>query len=319
VLAEPSSALGRSLASFEVVLSDVLAQFAKNFLLNDLSEEVSDDFFDRDQPAFAFPLPRREPRRRPSGIEQVHQARVSIRRLRSTLRTFEELFESEWLSPMASELSWYAATLGEVRDFDVLGSSLSETVSLIDDDRVRTIVTSHLGHQRDIAQDQLTKERSTKRYARLVNDVATIGSTVRFREDLPGSALENLRHEVRRTWKRVKIRGREAKNSPTNEHLHRLRIELKRLQCACEVVALVDTADATKVARAAEISQTHLGVVHDQAVASTWLRTLVVDEPRLRKPLRAILRMHDEQRKVAKSGWLDELAKVERRWRRWDI
>ncbi len=220
---------------------------------------------------------------------------------------------------MASELSWYAATLGEVRDLDVLRSSLSETVTLIDDDRVRTIVTSHLGHQRDIAHDQLTNERSTKRYACLVSDAATIGTTVQFREDLPGSALENLRHEVRRTWKRVKDRGREAKNDPTNEHLHRLRIELKRLQCACEVVALVDTADATKVARAAEMSQTHLGVVHDQAVASAWLGTLVAGEPRLRKPLRAILRAHDEQRKAAKSGWRDDLAKVERRWERWDI
>lgn len=235
------------------------------------------------------------------------------------MRTFEDLFDTEWLTPMASELSWYAAVLGEVRDLDVLRASLSKTISFVDDDRIRTIVTSHLGHQRDVAQDRITVEKSTTRYACLVHDVATIGTTAVFKADLRGSGLENLRHEVGRTWKRVKERRREARNDPTNEHLHRVRIELKRLQCACEVVALLDTAHATKVARAAESSQSQLGVVHDQAVALAWLQTLVVDEPRLRAPLRVMMRAHEEQRSVAKVGWLNGLAKVERRWDRWGI
>jgi hypothetical protein len=62
-----------------------------------------------------------------------------------------------------------------------------------------------------------------------------------------------------------------------------------------------------------------LGVVHDEAVASAWLRALVVAEPRLKRPLSAIIHAHEDERRAAKRGWLDELHRVERRWDRWGI
>ena len=62
-------------------------------------------------------------------------------------------------------------------------------------------------------------------------------------------------------------RARPERDS-SNENLHEVRIELKRLQCACEVLGLVAGKPAVKVARAAETTQTKLGVVHDEAVAA---------------------------------------------------
>ena len=319
VLAAPSSSLERSYATAGGVLADVLDQFARNFLLNDLSVQESHKLLEGAKANVTFTLPRREPRRRDSTIEQVHQARVSIRRLRSTLRTFSELFEPAWSSPLATELSWYAAVLGEVRDLDVLRDSIAKTLWHIEDDRIQTLVSSRLDHQSQAAHDRLAIEKSTKRYACLVDDIATIATTAQFAEELPGHALEALHDEVRRTWVQVKKLRRKARIDPSNEHLHRVRIELKRLQCACEVVGLVDTKQALKVAHGAASAQTHLGVVHDEAVASAWLRALVVAEPRLKQPLRAIIRAHEEVRKEAKDGWLGELSKVERRWDRWGI
>jgi CHAD domain-containing protein len=319
VLAVPSNDLERSYATADVVLTDVLDQFARNFLLNDLSVEQSHKLLESAKVNVTFTLPRREPRRRDSTIERVHQARVSIRRLRSTVRTFGELFTPEWSSPLETELSWYAAILGEVRDLDVLRDAIAKTLWLIDDDRIQTLVSSRLDRQSEVAQDRIAIEKSTKRYACLVDDVATIAAAAQFVEAQPGPALEVLRHEVLRTWGHVERLRRKAQRDPSNERLHRVRIELKRLQCACEVVGLVDTKQALKVARAAASAQTHLGVVHDEAVASAWLRALVVAEPRLKRPLRAIINTHEEVRKEAKVGWLDELAKVERRWDRWGL
>jgi CHAD domain-containing protein len=319
VLAAPSSDLERTYATAGVVLSDVLDQFARNFLLNDLSVEESHKLLERTKSSVTFSLPRRKPRRRESTFEQVHQARVSIRRLRSTLRTFGELFEPAWSSPLATELSWYAAILGEVRDLDVLRVSLEKTLWLIDDDRIQTLVSSRLDRQRETAQERITIEKSTKRYTCLVDDVATIATSVQFAQQQSEPALEALRHEVRRTWGEVKRLRRKAQKDPSNERLHRTRIELKRLQCACEVVGLVDTKRALKVAHAAASAQTHLGVVHDEAVASAWLRALVVSEPRLKQPFRAIIRSHEDVRKEARDGWLEVLANVERRWDRWGL
>ncbi len=62
----------------------------------------------------------------PSG---VHQARVSTRRLRSDLRTFEVVVEREWAEGLRDELKWLADALGAVRDSDVLGMRLQRDLA----------------------------------------------------------------------------------------------------------------------------------------------------------------------------------------------
>jgi CHAD domain-containing protein len=52
--------------------------------------------------------------------EDVHQARVATRRLRSDLRTFRGLVQAAWASELRDELGWLAGILGAVRDRDVL-------------------------------------------------------------------------------------------------------------------------------------------------------------------------------------------------------
>lgn len=61
-------------------------------------------------------------------VEQVHQVRVGIRRLRSALRCFEE-----WVTPPPDELvdglRTLFATLGQSRDSDLLGSGVSTALA----------------------------------------------------------------------------------------------------------------------------------------------------------------------------------------------
>ena len=118
-------------ATADLVIVDVLDQFARNFLLNDLTEEQSGKLLEASRGAPVFQLPKREARRRDTVIGQVHQARVSVRRLRSVLKAFIELFDPDWSAPMLVELSWYAAVLGEIRDFDVLRSNIASSLALV--------------------------------------------------------------------------------------------------------------------------------------------------------------------------------------------
>jgi CHAD domain-containing protein len=301
-------------ATADLVIANVLDQFARNFLLNDLTSEESAKLLEASRGAVDFQLPRREARRRDTVIGQVHQARVSVRRLRSVLRTYAKLFDPEWAGPMLVELSWYAGVLGEIRDLDVLRSGIVKSLWLVEDEPLQSEVVRRLDRRIGEAQERGALERTTKRYALLVDEIATIGSSVAFDTNAKGPALEVLSTQLKRAWREVRKATREARADSNNENLHEVRIELKRLQCACEVLGLVAGKPAVKLARAAETTQTKLGVVHDEAVAGAWLKSLSVAEPDWKEPLREIRAFHKEARQVAKRGWRESIDDVERSW-----
>ena len=56
--------------------------------------------------------------------EDVHQARVATRRLRSDLRTFDGVLDPIWVSHVRSDLKWLGSALGDVRDTDVLAGQI---------------------------------------------------------------------------------------------------------------------------------------------------------------------------------------------------
>jgi CHAD domain-containing protein len=302
-------------ATADIVIADVLDQFARNFLLNDLTSEQSGKMLEASRGERVFQLPRREPRRRDTVIGQVHQARVSIRRLRSVLKAFIGLFDPDWSSPMLVELSWYAAVLGEIRDLDVLRSGIAKSLLLVEEEPVQAVIMGRLDRRMDEAQERGALERSTKRYALLVDEIATIGTAVAFDARAKGPALDVLSSQLKGAWRDVRRAANKASHDSNNVNLHELRKELKRLQCACEVLGLVAGKPAVKVAQAAEATQTKLGVVHDEAVASAWLKSLVVAEPHWKEPLREIRAFHKEAHTDARRGWRESIDDVDRRWR----
>ena len=67
--------------------------------------------------------------RRGGDPEDVHQARVATRRLRSDLRTFGDFVYEEWATSLRAELRWLGAELGEVRDAEVLLARLRADIT----------------------------------------------------------------------------------------------------------------------------------------------------------------------------------------------
>ena len=55
-----------------------------------------------------------------NGDDPIHDTRVAVRRLRSTFRTFKKAFDEGAVRDLDTELTWYGALLGEVRDHEVL-------------------------------------------------------------------------------------------------------------------------------------------------------------------------------------------------------
>jgi CHAD domain-containing protein len=299
------------------VVGAALGQFATNFLLNDPGTEQSAGRSNTLVSSTVLAIPGHEPRRRDSPVERIHQARVSVRRLRSTLRTYGALIEPEWASALAGELSWYGDVLGVARDLDVLRATIVGSLRLVDDELLRESLLGRLDRSISDAAAQGVEQRASARYARLVDDLASIEAGVRFVDRANGPASEVLETLLDRTWLDALEAYCDALKRRSTGRLHRLRITLKRLQYASETVGVVRGKAAVKTARAAEELQTRLGTVHDANVALEWLRELAVDEPVHCRPLRDLTVFHKTARREARRGWRGAMRRIERSWRRW--
>ena len=105
--------------------------------------------------------------------------------------------------------------------------------------RSETVILGRLQQRIDEAQERGALERATKRYALLVDEIATIASSVAFDWPGQGPARDVLGTQLNGAWRDVRRSSEVARADASNEHLHHVRIELKRLQCACEVFGLV--------------------------------------------------------------------------------
>lgn len=65
-------------------------------------------------------------------IATIHPTRVAIRRLRSTLRTFD-VYRASAATALNDELAWFATLLGDVRDVDVVWRRLDDALDGTDD------------------------------------------------------------------------------------------------------------------------------------------------------------------------------------------
>lgn len=103
--------------------------------------------------------------------EDVHQARVATRRLRSDLRTFRAYLPDDWSAETRAELGWLAEALGRARDADVLFERLHGQADSLDR-RDGAGVAGLLGRlvaERDFARRQVLSVLDSDRYGELLD------------------------------------------------------------------------------------------------------------------------------------------------------
>jgi CHAD domain-containing protein len=103
--------------------------------------------------------------------EDVHQARVATRRLRSDLRTFRAYLPEDWSTEVRAELGWLAEALGRARDADVLFERLHGEVDGLDqrDAGAAGALLGRLVAEQDQARQHLLGVLDTDRYADLLD------------------------------------------------------------------------------------------------------------------------------------------------------
>ncbi|MGH9021728.1 MAG: CHAD domain-containing protein, partial [Acidimicrobiia bacterium] len=170
--------------------------------------------------------------------EDVHQARVATRRLRSDLRTFGTLVDRDWAGALRSEATGVAALLGAVRDPEVLMERLlRQAATLPESDRagIEPLV-ARLAEQRNKARVALLDELDNPRYAGLLERLVDAAADPALDPvaSQPGSRV--LPGVVRRPWRRLNRAVQDLPQDPPDALLHEIRIHAKRCRYAAEAV-----------------------------------------------------------------------------------
>lgn len=206
--------------------------------------------------------------------EAVHQARVGIRRVRSTLRTFRPLLDQAWSASLRDELKWLAGLLGDVRDADVLHDRLARRVASLDeaDAAAARQLLEDLLAQRGAARTRLLEAMGQERHTALLDRLVTAAQAPAVLPEAAAQPATTTRSLVRKAWKKLRKAVRRAGDAPTDAELHRIRIQAKRARYAAEAVEPVVGKPARRFATAAADLQDVLGEQHDAVVAEAWLR-----------------------------------------------
>lgn len=209
--------------------------------------------------------------------EELHDMRVSTRRLRAALAQFAPALPvraGHW----RDELGWLADVLGTARDLDVQMEQLAEwSAEAPDDDRealggLGRVLTAH----RESAHTQLLAALDSTRYARLVNGFGTMlrrGWSSRF-PAARARALEVLPESVGRLHASARKAAKRAQRTAEPADYHRLRIRCKKLRYGLEFASDLYPVETGRYRRHLVGLQDVLGKLQDAQVASAQLRTL---------------------------------------------
>jgi len=210
--------------------------------------------------------------------EDVHQARVATRRLRSDLATFGSLLDETWVTHIRGELYWLAGELGAVRDADVLLARLERhTAELGGPDAVAaTVLLRTLDTERARARSRAGDALATPRYAALLDQLVGASRMPPFTEAAALRASDVVPARVGKAWGHLAKAVDQVGDDTPIELLHEVRKKAKRCRYACEAAVPVCGKEARRLGAAVAGVQGVLGDLQDAAVAEAWLRSRAV-------------------------------------------
>lgn len=208
------------------------------------------------------------------GQDPIHDTRVAIRRLRSTLRVFGKLLDTDAVGDIDGELKWFAGLLGEVRDCQVQRRRFDTALADLPSELVLGPVAGRIDNDLQgielRARQVVTEEMNSARYLDL------LAILQRWRTDLPVTghlSAKALRKRADRAAAKADSRLLTALDNDDDSDLHRARKAAKRARYAAELLTPIDPGTTRTVKHYKKI-QTVLGDHQDSVVAAETLRRL---------------------------------------------
>lgn len=213
------------------------------------------------------------------GLDPIHSTRVAIRRYRSTLRVFADLFDDEQAERFDEELSWYAGLLGEVRDRQVQRARFSAAVHALPEELVLGPVASRI--ENDLLAEQIrsravvTTELDGDRYRDLLTTLTTWSQKLPLVDGAEDVGEKSLTKFARKASKKVARRIDQAIELGDDEALHKARKAAKRARYAAELMQpILGKKEAKAEIKKFKHVQEVLGEHQDSVVAAQTLQKL---------------------------------------------
>jgi CHAD domain-containing protein len=217
------------------------------------------------------------------GLGGIHPTRVATRRLRSTLRIFAAYVDPDRAQAFDTELSWYAALLGQVRDREVQRARFATAIGELPDEQVLGPVAARVEQylRTEQAQHQLTLDKALngRRYLALLAESARWVTDPPF-TDLATEKPAALRAQVQAAARKVK-KHLAAGLGPggDDEDLHKARKAGKRARYAAELAGPVLGKKVKNTVKQYQELQDILGDLQDGVVAADLLRRIAAGTP----------------------------------------
>ena len=217
-----------------------------------------------------------------AGENVVHTTRVGVRRLRSTIRVFAELYDVPRAGNLEDELVWWAGLLGAVRDQDILLAGLSERIAELPPELilgpVESTIQAEIAVRRKVGADTVAEALDSDRYRKLVallqgwrNDPPMTNEA----EVDPAEVTGYVKRAGKKAQKRlVGAVAAQKAGEDADELFHSARKAAKRHRYAVEAAAPMLGSKAEKAIQRRKDLQDVLGGHQDRIVQRAFLRDL---------------------------------------------
>jgi CHAD domain-containing protein len=222
---------------------------------------------------------------RRGGAEGIHRLRTTTRRLRSELRSLENLVDRQWREHIEEELKWLAGRLGEVRDVDILLARLKKGALRQDgggssEDALVPLFAT-LQARREQTARSLNDALRSDRYRGLLTCLERAAERPALADAASEPCRSALPAVATAAWRRLKKLGRGLKSSDPDAEFHELRKRAKRVRYTAELIAPIMGQRANRAAagfiRLLTQIQDTLGEHQDAVVAAGEIEHVLTD------------------------------------------
>lgn len=220
--------------------------------------------------------------------DAVHQMRVTVRRLRSTLQSFSGIVSEQDTRQLRAELKWFGGVLGGARDTEVLASQLHAGLAAAPAELVlgpaQARVTAHFAPLEASNRKAMLDAFDSDRYRALRTGLDRLLDDPPLTSKAAEAAGGALPPAVGRAYRRTRRRMHAASQAPSGPErdvaLHETRKAAKRARYAAEAAAPTlgkkSGKKARRFAKRMKKVQSVLGAHQDAVIAQTAARDIGV-------------------------------------------
>lgn len=214
------------------------------------------------------------------GRDPIHDTRVAIRRLRSTLRVFGKMLDRSAIDQLDEDLRWFAGLLGEVRDCQVQQRRFTEALDELPEELilgpVRARVRNSLQAVELPARVRITEAMDSPRYLAIMAVLRSWRTAPPVDPETSTAKLVKRARKAQRKADRRLVAALDVDDSD-DALLHRARKAAKRARYAAELCQDIGGSKQTKrTVKHYKRFQSILGDHQDTVVAADLLRRMAL-------------------------------------------